>query len=321
MVSGWSARAAVLVFFLLSGLLITKSIVSNIKHNGYFEPFDYLLNRIARLYPPLIFAIILAGAVVAAVHVFALPGSSGPLGTVRPTGISITPGELIRALLLYDGLAEADGPLWTLYIEVKFYIAAMGIALLVCGRSRSDRIAGAALVVVAVWLGLGLYKFWFFAMIWTLGAAANVTAVKRPAVFLPIALAVTLFGYFYRAPYNDYVDNKTGLAIQAAGCAAVVYALLLTPWLEFHFPNWVRKTGDFSYTLYVAHFPVLALGLSISLWISDASLTLAIVSAMLSAVVAMAVAIIAARKLEDVPKYKQLFRSIFARAKPNAEST
>jgi|tagenome__1003787_1003787.scaffolds.fasta_scaffold15188452_1 peptidoglycan/LPS O-acetylase OafA/YrhL len=40
MISGWAARAAVLAFFLLSGMLITKSILSNIKRNGYFEPVE-----------------------------------------------------------------------------------------------------------------------------------------------------------------------------------------------------------------------------------------------------------------------------------------
>ncbi|MFL6812776.1 MAG: acyltransferase family protein, partial [Bradyrhizobium sp.] len=88
MVSGWAARAAVLVFFLLSGLLITKSIISNIKRNGYFEPTDYLLNRIARLYPPLLFAVLLTVVVVSVIHFLGLPGSTGALGAVRPSGVS-----------------------------------------------------------------------------------------------------------------------------------------------------------------------------------------------------------------------------------------
>jgi peptidoglycan/LPS O-acetylase OafA/YrhL len=319
MVSGWGARAAVLVFFLLSGLLITKSILSNIQRNGYFEPVDYLFNRIARLYPPLLFAVFLAAIVVSAIHYFGLPGSSGPLGTVRPTGVSFTLPELIRALLLYDGMTEADGPLWTLYIEVKFYFAAMGIAMAVRGGSPASRITGFVLIASSVWLGLGLYKFWFFAMIWTFGALANIPAMKRPAVFLPVALAAILLGYVYRAPYNDYVDNKIGLAIQAAGCAVVVYVLLLKQWAEFKFPNWLNDTGDFSYTLYVTHFPLLALGLSLSLSINNQSFPFAIAAAIVSAIASLFVVILVARRLEDVPKYKRYLQLIFVRAKPKAE--
>ena len=315
MVSGWAARSAVLAFFLLSGLLITKSIISNIKRNTYFEPIDYLFSRIARLYPPLLFALLLTVAVVSAIHFFGLPGSNGPLGAVRPTGVSFTFTELIRALLLYDGMTEADGPLWTLYIEVKFYIAAMGIAMVVRGRSPATRIAGVALATGAIWLGLGLYKFWFFAIVWMLGACANIPAVKSPIVFLPVAIFAIFLGYIYPAPYVDYVDNKIGLMIQTAGCVVVVYALLLNPWAEFKYPSWLRQTGDFSYTLYVAHFPMLALGLSLSLSIDSQSFPLAVAGATLSAAASLAMVIVFAKWLEDVPKYRKFLYSIFRQKK------
>jgi peptidoglycan/LPS O-acetylase OafA/YrhL len=313
MVSGWAARAAVLAFFLLSGLLITKSIISNIKRNGYFEPIDYLFSRMARLYPPLLFALLLTGAVVSAIHFFGLPGSNGPLGTVRPAGISFTFTELIRALLLYDGMTEADGPLWTLYIEVKLYIAAMGIAMVVRGGSPVDRITGFALIAGAIWLGLGLYKFWFFAMIWMFGAFANIPAMKLPIVFLSAAILAIFLGYIYPAPYVDYIDNKIGLMTQTTVCVIFAYVMLLKPWAEFKYPRWLRETGDFSYTLYVVHFPMLILGLSLSLSINGQSFPLAVAVATLSAAASLAVVIVSAKWLEDVPKYRRFLYSIFVR--------
>jgi peptidoglycan/LPS O-acetylase OafA/YrhL len=39
------------------------------------------------------------------------------------------------------------------------------------------------------------------------------------------------------------------------------------------------KTGDFSYTLYVIHFPILALGLSLPLSISVAALVISVCAA------------------------------------------
>lgn len=43
------------------------------------------------------------------------------------------------------------------------------------------------------------------------------------------------------------------------------YLLLVNAWTECNFPTWLRATANFSYTLYVIHFPLLALGLSLAL--------------------------------------------------------
>lgn len=223
MVSGWAARAGVLVFFLLSEMLITKSIISNVRRNGYFEPIDYLLNRIARIYPPFLFALVLKFSVLWIINHFSLPGSAGSvLGEVRPNGISFDGyRELVKSVLLIDGMTAADGPLWTLYIEVKFYFVAMGIAMALRGSSLRTRITGIALIAWAIWLGLDLYKFWFFAMIWALGAAANIRSMRSLKLFVPAAVLVTLAGYFYRGADSDYIDYKLGVAMQALGCALV----------------------------------------------------------------------------------------------------
>ena len=42
---------AVLTFFVLSGFLIALSINRNIEENGYFEWREYIISRVARIYP------------------------------------------------------------------------------------------------------------------------------------------------------------------------------------------------------------------------------------------------------------------------------
>ena len=58
LISGLFGRHAVLLFFLLSGYLITLSILTNIIRNQRFDWTEYAAARIARIYPPLIGAII-----------------------------------------------------------------------------------------------------------------------------------------------------------------------------------------------------------------------------------------------------------------------
>lgn len=308
---GWSARSAVLIFFVLSGFLIVKSIVSNIQRNGYFDPVDYFFSRIARLYPPLIFALLLSVAVVSVIHYLDLPGSSGPLGDVRSSGIAYTANELIQALLLHDGMTLVNGPLWTLYIEAKLYVTAMGAALVFYGRSTTQRSAGVALVVASLWLGNGHYKFWFFAMIWVLGAAANLPAMRLRKMLIASVVFAALVGYCYPTTYLDYVDNKWGHALQAVGSAMVVNLLIMRRCAEVNFPSWLQQTGDFSYTLYVTHFPILILCLSLSLHLSADSFLLALVTAFLATLLTLVVVILIAPVLENARLYKKTMSRMF----------
>jgi len=50
------ARSSVWVFFFLSGFAIASSIKSETERSGTFDPVDYTLRRVARIYPPYIFA-------------------------------------------------------------------------------------------------------------------------------------------------------------------------------------------------------------------------------------------------------------------------
>ncbi|GAA0029521.1 acyltransferase family protein [Bradyrhizobium ottawaense] len=308
MALGWAARFAVLIFFLLSGRLIVASIASNVRRNGYFDATDYLLSRVARLYPPFLFAISLAVGVVAIVHIFGLPGANGtPLGSLRASGLHFTASEILRSLLLYNGMTVVDGPLWTLYIEVKLYVAAGGAAMLAFSRAPAARLIGAAVVLFAVLTGIDHHRFWFFASVWCLGAITNLPAARKPKILLPVGAAAVLL--CYAAPgYPDYIDNPRGTLIQAAGCVATAYALLVRNWGEVNFPNWLLRSGDFSYTLYVSHFPILAIGLSLSLQFDQASAVVAVLAALCSAAAALLFAFIGAPLLENTTATKRTLK-------------
>lgn len=207
-VTGYSAQGAVIVFFLLSGYLITLSIRANIDRNGRFMWAEYLASRIARIYPPLIGAILVTVAAWAIVQALGLPGST-PYRL--PTDLyaareyfTLTPRDVGYAIAMQNGMLEANGPLWSLCMEWHIYIIAMLLVL----RTGWSIALGAALFAAWVWL---TPTFAIYTTVWLVGAALAFTRLPR----------------------------------------------------LMRVPNWLASTGDWSYSLYVIHFPMLLLTLSI----------------------------------------------------------
>lgn len=323
--AGTAAREAVLIFFLLSGFLITTSITKNITRNGYFEPTEYLVSRIARIYPPFLFALAIMSALYFIVSHFSLPGAAPPLGQLRPSGLTFTFKEFFNALSLHDGLTSINGPLWTLYIEAKIYIVAMGVALAVSGKSIPFRIIGAmvAILVVSTWIKTSYdphgKMFWFLSTIWIMGAVASFEFARPFFRFATIGIMITVVCTWLSPIYaSSYLDgNKTGLALQAVSCAIFAYVIMIRRWTEVDYPAWMRRSADYSYTLYVIHFPFLALGLSIAISFGVNSLFVSLLFALIFGSAALIAARLAARRLEDVPRYKGWLNSAFVRAAPS----
>ena len=310
---GNAARQSVLVFFVLSGFLITKSIVSNVVRNGYFDPIDYLSSRVARIYPPFLFALMVAMLVAFIVHQFDLPGGIRPLGgepqRVRDH-LVFSASELWHALLMQSGMTTIDGPLWTLFIEAKIYFIAMSVALVARGRSVFYKCLGIPLAIAGLYAIRGDYDCGLFASAWMVGSAA--TAFRNPSLTRYIAaisviiIGLTLaFGPVFGSNVMDTTANKV---LQILCCLLYAHVLLVSNGLELNYPNTIRRTGDFSYTLYVVHFPILVLCLSLALPMIGSSWTLSIIAQICAAILAICVAIVVAPTLENVPFYRAVIR-------------
>ena len=113
------------VFFLLSGFFIALSIRRNAQANGRFDAVDFALARGARLYPPLVGALLLTAACVAALDLLggaaAAPGAPG--WTLKASAT-----EYGGALLFAGGLEGANPVLWSLNFEARLYLLAAMVA-------------------------------------------------------------------------------------------------------------------------------------------------------------------------------------------------
>jgi peptidoglycan/LPS O-acetylase OafA/YrhL len=257
--------AAVECFFVISGYLIFQSWEASSSLRSYAA------KRIRRVYP----------AYAAVVIVMALAGAW--LTSLAPADYFTWPGWLryVAANLLFLNFLQltlpgvfataaepwVNGPLWTIKIEIMFYMCVPLLALL---RRR----IGFVWIFVALYVGSVAWSLLFDHL--RVATGRDVYAILERQ--LPGQMAFFVSGgllYYYADAFKRHAGlfAAVGLAVviahykfdlpwlyPAALAAVVIYAAERLPYLG----NFGRF-GDMSYGLYVVHYPVLqviaALGL------------------------------------------------------------
>lgn len=253
-----SAEMAVKSFFVVSGFLIFMSYQNSQSISSYFS------KRIRRIYPAYLFVIIasvLLGAlfttlsankywsVISLKYFFA---NLAFLNFLQPT----LPG------LFVDNINPAvNGALWTLKIEAMFYIA---VPLVVFCFNRFGRLP----VMLLLFFSSVSYSYVLFAMAQYHGGGAFLELQRQLPGQLTFFI-VGAAGYYYFEVFKKYSLYLVVLAFAAflfkahlpwivleplALGVLVIYFATIFPYLgDF------GKYGDFSYGIYILHFPILQL--------------------------------------------------------------
>ena len=240
-------------FFILSGLLIAKSLYSRRNLKAYF------MSRALRIYPALI-TIVLAFAFIFTVF-FSKPGGLGGITS------SETWQYVMRVLYLGDpqgapggifaGNLEEDfnGPLWTIRFEIVAYILA-ALAFAVGAVSGFKRVLSLYLIVQAAYLILpfGMDVSALPASIMPLLRLSSAflmgmtlwqwPAARRPAWWV-VAVLVAIFALL------------GGTAIGELPANIALAAILMRVGLPQKAIPSVVKLPDYSYGIYIWHYPVL----------------------------------------------------------------
>jgi len=320
------ARHAVLVFFLLSGYLITVSILSNIRKNGRFDEVNYLISRITRIYPPLFGAILITLVAWALIHALGLPGAAHyglPSDRfIAVDSFTVSAWDCIRALLMQDGLLVTNSSLWSLYPEFHIYLLAMLGAMAYCTHGAARYIwLCIGVLLFATWCYLWA-SFLFYALVWALGAVValansrtdQIRAATRLSAAAAVVSALVLTVWVVVAQnYDAFVVNRApiwrGFVVQ--GLCSVCYAHLLfsSKVLNRAMPEALATTGSFSYSLYLIHYPLLLMGLSFTQnWMADSvGRTLVVAIAAIPAM--LFVSMWFARYFEDQKRFSGVIRS------------
>ncbi|MAM87367.1 MAG: acyltransferase [unclassified Hahellaceae] len=251
----FSSRVAVSAFFVISGFLIFRSFERSASHKAY------AIKRFRRIYPAYAFVIILSA--VGLFFVSTVPAK---------TYFSLAWLEYLLANLVFlnflqpdlpgvfngNELTAVNGALWTLKIEVMFYMA----------------------VPVLIWLARRFGPFpvllsgYVLSLLYTYalqnhGEQTGAEFYIRLAHQLPGQLSYFLAGAFFHYFLELFVRRVTVFVIPAVLVLVLDQFYLLPTLVPFALATLViffglfcyvgdfGKYGDFSYGVYIVHFPII----------------------------------------------------------------
>lgn len=248
-----SAEVAVDCFFVISGFLIVRSFESSITIQSYF------LKRLSRVYP----------AYVAVIVLSVILGFFITSGDLKSYWSYATIKYLLANLLFlnflqpdlpgaFDGnpFNAVNGALWTIKIEVAFYLSVPFIVKAV-SRFGVLKVLGAIYVLSAGYF----YLFEYFAELYNSGFMKQLGR-QFPAqlrFFVSGALMYYFLPLFHENRWAIFCLTLLFFFIPSMGfiyplslSVMVISAALFLPQLVS-----LSKFGDYSYGLYVLHFPII----------------------------------------------------------------
>lgn len=318
-VAGLLAQGAVMVFFVLSGFLIGKSLTRNIHQNNILNISSYLIDRFNRIYPPLIFSLIIVGVLYfIAPYCFvtnSLEFTASDQYLARQS-FEITLSSVLSSAFFLNGFIgetiSVNGPLWSLSYEVWYYIIA---ALMLKSSKLGYAIATALLVII---LGFLNTDFIVHSVIWFLGLLLcilhnnNIFNQKLNKLFYFFGFTGTLiFSYLFLATqYNLPTVNLTFLNNSSLILYKLSLGLLTTCFIYSllrgtkKFATLFKGASSYSYTLYIIHFPILLFIFGITQLNIQGNLVLTSLVYIFSCALILIISKLSARKVENMKLLK-----------------
>ena len=247
-VSAWNiGTAAVVLFLMLSGYWVSRIYLQG----SYDGVGQYLAGRVMRLWPLVIVAALTAWAIQMAVRGY-------PMGSLVST-------------ILFPGIASRGddevGTVWSLDIELQFYILLPLVMAGLAAAGRRWQLALAAGAVAAFFAGIWLGRMgWLTALIFAPAFAAGIwmersqwTPGRGPAMLSLAAFLAALAVYARLTPPD--LEAAMALGVEHFSLATLLVAVLAIPFVAWnvHQPSGPRDRwlGDLSYPFYLLHFPLI----------------------------------------------------------------
>ena len=247
---------AVGIFFFLSGLFVMHSWLAK------RQIISFLIKRIARMLPGLIICVLTT--TVVAVIFFSTQGYQG-LGEgitwtyiLNNSFIFFLQGSVFQSSLKIPGVfsylpeSTINGPLWTLIWEGRFYIALAILGMSAVTTSKYWFTAIGAIVLIYIGFDTDTillklkYSLWEYKL---LALFISGMIVCTLANFITVRTSL-LFGLVLYVYLNHQGSGAVGIYL--LGCAfALWFGTLEQSCLPFF------RTHDYSYSVYIYHFPIM----------------------------------------------------------------
>lgn len=271
------------VFFVISGYVITGSIVRELELTGKFSLKHFYRRRLIRLYPALIGTVALT---LIAVH-FLIPIYDAE--KIIKTGLLATIGfannYLFRTSQDYFGLGTQLNPFlhtWSLGIEEQFYVVCSFFIWLLARLKKASLISAISTVGIVSFIYFahhilysGSYSAAFYllpARAWQLclGAFGALVLTKSSNVQKGLGIVGLIFVFVFADGY--LIAKYPELEIASRGVASICALILCFPGRNdsdliprSNIAKMVQKIflflGDKSYSIYLIHWPLIAIGL------------------------------------------------------------
>jgi peptidoglycan/LPS O-acetylase OafA/YrhL len=325
---GLLAQSAVMVFFVLSGFLIEKSISRNVdKHRGRFALAQYLGDRVIRIWPPLLLSVTLM-VCLSIIGPYVFPSGSReflPGPSLMRQAFTYDPLQVIGAALTLNGFftdtPDANGPLWSLSIEVWYYLLAAIIAV----PRGWWKLLSIPMAVALFAIGWNNDQFFYYLPVWWIGyllALLHDRASIPPARYMWGALVLCMLAAIAFGARSVMLGMSAGsereswhfliffnVATGFACCSLL--ALLLRGSLAVS--TIFKPVASYSYTLYIIHVPVLLFVFGIFQPWMQGSLSASLLVAMLAFLGVVELS----RRLAMVVENRSLIRSLFSSFLPD----
>lgn len=275
---------SVVGFILISGYSIASSLHSNyLKNKGRINIKEFLEKRINRIFPPFLLSIIVVVFVVFFIHYFSLNGSETyllPDSKYVPREQAKYDWELIIYNLLFLNCfipeiknITMNGPLWSLNFEVYFYVLLSTFSLFFINYKLNNLQKKISIFIfvgiVCLQLFLNNKQFLYLLIVFFIGALAyyisyykkyNILNLKK--IFFMISIVLLVFLIFKVHYFSPYTSQGYKIMILISIAMVLFYSIYVSK-NNLYFENFFYSISKYSYTLYLIHFPLLLLVLSL----------------------------------------------------------